>query len=157
MRRFSLTLIAAGLLLSLLACGANDTFSPTVNGTSTTSGTFNLTVSPAANTVTVGNIATYTATVTSVSGFNSPVALSVTGVPSGASATFNPTSVTPTPSGANSTLTVNTGGGVNGTIRSRGQVVGIQPGAYTLTVTGTGGGITKQALVDLHINAVGTE
>ena len=63
------------------------------------------------------------------------VALSVSGVPAGATASLSPTSVT---SGGSSTLTVNTGSAA--------------AGSYTLTVTGTGAAATHSTSVALTIS-----
>ncbi len=98
---------------------------------------FTLTASPNSQTVTVGNSTSYTATVNAVNGFADNVALSVSGVPVGATATLNPTSVTG--SGA-STLTVATGTAAAGT--------------YPLTITGTSGTLTHSASVTLVVNPV---
>src|SRR5207248_5911942 len=66
------------------------------------------------------------------------VSLAVSGVPSGASASLNPGSVT----AANSaTLNVNTGSAAAGT--------------YTLTVTGTEGSVTHTTTVQLTVTAPG--
>jgi hypothetical protein len=100
--------------------------SPQASATPTASpGNFSLSISPASVTVPLfGTTATYTVTVTRTGGFTSPVALSVAGLPSGATATFSPNPVT----GGSSTLTV---------------TVKVFPrGTFTLTVTGTGGSPT---------------
>jgi hypothetical protein len=68
-----------------------------------------------------GGTANYTVTITPSGGFNSPVTLSISGLPSGATGSFNPNPATTT-----SALTVN----VPSSVRK---------GTYTFTVTGTGG------------------
>jgi hypothetical protein len=69
----------------------------------TTSGTY------AAATVVPGESATFNFTVTPVGGpFTSPIALAVSGLPTGATATLTPTSVTPGSSAATFVLTVST-------------------------------------------------
>jgi hypothetical protein len=56
-----------------------------------------LSVSPTSRSVSrFGGTANYTVTLTRTNGFNSPVTLSVTGLPSGASATFAPNPATTT-------------------------------------------------------------
>src|SRR4029453_4094267 len=55
---------------------------------------FTLSVTPASQAVMAGQSATYTATVTAVSGFTGTVAFTVTGLPAGAVGTFTPPSVT---------------------------------------------------------------
>ena len=72
----------------------------------------------------------------SINGFNSSVNLSVSGLPAGATASFNPASVTPAGS---STLTITTAGGA-------------VPGTYTLTITGVSGSLSHSATVSLTIN-----
>jgi len=70
---------------------------------------FSVSVSPSSASVTAGQSATYTLTVTSVGGFNQAVALSCSGAPSLASCTISPSSVTPSGSGAaTATTTVTT-------------------------------------------------
>src|SRR5205807_1981803 len=73
---------------------------------------------------------------TAVNGFNGAVALSVAGVPAGASASFNPASVT---GAGSSTLTVGAGTAA--------------AGSYTLTVTGTSGSLSHAASIALTIAA----
>lgn len=101
---------------------------------------FSLSASPASQTVTAGNNGSYTATVSPLNGFTGAVALSVNGVPSGATASFSPTSI----SGGTgtSTLSVNTGTAAAGT--------------YNLTVTGKSGSLTHTAAVSLVVTASGT-
>ena len=54
---------------------------------------FALSASPSLQSVAAGGTASYNLTVTSSAGFNGTVSLSATGLPAGASASFNPTSV----------------------------------------------------------------
>src|SRR5213594_4238998 len=54
---------------------------------------FSLSATPASRTVLPGGSTSYTATVTPGTGFTESVSFSVSGLPSGATATFNPTSV----------------------------------------------------------------
>ena len=78
----------------------------TLTGTGTASGTpdFTVSVSPASSSVTAGATANFTVTITSVTGFNSAVAVTCAGVPPASTCTLNPTSVTPA---ANATATIN--------------------------------------------------
>src|SRR5262249_44011857 len=66
---------------------------------------FNISATPASQTVTVGNSTTYTVTTSAQNGFTGTVGLSVSGLPSGASASFTPASISGTGS---STLNVTT-------------------------------------------------
>lgn len=106
---------------------------------------FTLSVTPSSRTVTrpfwfFTTTTTYTVTLTAQNGYNLPVALSVTGLGSGMTPTFSPTSVTPTSGGANSTLTLRfTSSATRGT--------------RTLTITGVGSDSkTKTATVSLTVN-----
>src|SRR5581483_4825523 len=67
---------------------------------------FTISASPASQTVTAGNGTSYTATIGALNGFSGSVALSVSGLPTGASGSFNPASVS---GSGNSTLSVSTG------------------------------------------------
>jgi hypothetical protein len=87
-------------------------------------------------TVTAGAAATYTASVTPSNGFNSAVGFSVSGLPSGATSSFNPASVT---GSGSSTLTVSTSSST-------------PAGTYTLTITGTSGSLSHSAQVTLTVN-----
>ncbi len=66
---------------------------------------FSISASPSSQTVAQGSSTTYTVSTFVTAGTARAVSLSATGLPSGASASFNPTSVT---AGQNSTLTVST-------------------------------------------------
>src|SRR6478672_1439783 len=99
---------------------------------------FSITASPASQTVTAGAGTSYTATVASSGGFTGAVSFSVSGLPSGASATFNPTSVT---SSGSSTMSVSTSAST-------------PAGTYTLTITGTSGALSHSTTVKLVVNLV---
>jgi len=96
-------------------------------------------------TVSLGGSASSTVTVNSISGFSSAVALSVSGAPSGVSASLSPSSVTP-PSGgsASSTLTVSLAPFVT-------------PSEFKLTVAGTSGSLAHSttATVAVRVNTSG--
>ncbi|HEY7409347.1 MAG TPA: hypothetical protein VII13_01315 [Vicinamibacteria bacterium] len=100
---------------------------------------FSVSASPTSVTVTQGGSGTSTITVTSINGFGSSVSLGASGLPSGVTASFNPTSVIPT---ANSTLTFNAGAGA-------------ATGTFPITVSGTSGGTTRTATVNLTVNGTG--
>jgi len=86
--------------------------------------------------VTLGGSGSNTVTVTLTSGTTQTVTLSASGLPSGASASFNPTSGNPT---FTSTCTIST---LSSTLA----------GSYTVTVTGTGGGKTRTTTFTLTVN-----
>jgi hypothetical protein len=101
---------------------------------------FAITVAPAAQEVVPGGFATYTVSVTGISGFSGPVSLSVgseSGFPTGiTSGGFNPASI----SGAGtSTLTMNT-------------TTSTVPWALSLTITGTSGTLSHTASSTLLVN-----
>ncbi len=106
--------------------------SPSCGGGTTND--FSIAASP--NSLTGSGSSTISTAVTA--GTAGTVSLSVSGVPSGASASVSPTSVT---AGGSSTLTVNAGSAV--------------AGPYTITVTGTEGTTTHTATVTLTISGGG--
>ncbi len=103
--------------------------SPEASATPTGTPNFTLAISPASVTVPkAGGTATYTVTITRTNGFASPVTLSISSLPNGATGSFSPNPAT----GATSTLTLT----VNKSTKA---------GTYTFTVTGTGGTLTRTA------------
>jgi trimeric autotransporter adhesin len=80
-----------------------------LSGTGIAAPDFTVSATPAAETVSYGGLATYQVTVGSVNGdFSNAVALSATGLPTGATATFAPASVTPGGESEGSVLTIQT-------------------------------------------------
>jgi hypothetical protein len=106
---------------------------PSCGGTATND--FSLSASPSTVAVTAGGSGTSTISTAVTSGSAQSVALSVSGLPSGATASFNPTSVT---AGGSSTLTLNSGTAAAGT--------------YTVVVTGTGTSATHTTSITFTIN-----
>ncbi|MFK0244384.1 M28 family peptidase [Amycolatopsis azurea] len=99
---------------------------------------FSLGLSPASGTVQPGQSATVTVNTTTTSGAAQAVSLSASGLPAGATATFNPASVQ---SGASSTLTIQTSADTpNGT--------------STITVTGDGTSVDRTAQYTLTVGNV---
>ena len=96
---------------------------------------FTISGSPSTQTVVVGNSTTYTATIGSLNGFAGVVTLSASGLPSGATASFSPATVT---GSGTSTLTVTT---ASTTLA----------GTSTVTITGTSGSTTHTATVSLVV------
>ena len=85
----------------------------------------------------LGGSTSYTATVTPVAGFTGSVAFSVSGLPSGATATFNPGSV---------------GGGSGSTTMTIRAGLITLPGTYQITITGsTSGGVSHSKIVTLAV------
>jgi len=94
---------------------------------------FNLQASPSSLSVDAGEEATITVTATLASGSPQELTLTLSGLPSGASYSFSPPTITPTGS---STLTIDTAG---------------LEGSYSLVITASGGGVAKQAAVSLKV------
>jgi hypothetical protein len=99
---------------------------------------FEISSNSASKSISQSSSGTITITVTSVGGFNSPVSLSVSGLPSGASTSFSSTSVSPTSNGQTSTLTITVGSTVS-------------TGTYALTITGTSGSLSHSTTVSLTV------
>lgn len=96
---------------------------------------FSIAASPASQTVTRGSSTTYNVTVGALNGFTGTVALSVSGLPSRTTATFNPSSIA---GSGSSTLTITT---ANKT----------PAGTKTLTITGTSGTLSHSTQVTLVV------
>ncbi|WP_085939638.1 M4 family metallopeptidase [Amycolatopsis azurea] len=96
---------------------------------------FSVGVTPASGTVKAGDSATVTVNTATVSGAAQSVSLSASGLPAGATATFNPASVQ---SGASSTLTIATSAST-------------PDGTSTITVTGTAASGTHTAQYTLTV------
>ncbi len=107
--------------------------------TAVASPSFTISASPTSVSVVQGNSGTSTITTAVSGGFNSAIALSATGQPSGVTVSFNPTSIA-APGSGTSTMTM--------TVAST-----TATGTYTITATGTGGGITHTATVSLTVTA----
>jgi hypothetical protein len=126
---------AGSYTIAITGTSGTLTHSTTVTLVVTGPGDFALSASPASQTVRRGSSTSYTVTVTPSGGFTGVVTFSLTGLPSGASASFNPASVN---SAGSSTLTVTT---ARNTTR----------GTFTLTIRGTGGGLTRTTSVSLTV------
>ena len=98
---------------------------------------FNLSASPGTVTIVQGKQGTSTITSTVSGGFNSSISLSATGMPSGTTVIFNPQPI-PAPGSGNSTMTI--------TVATNSPT-----GTYLLTVTGNGGGVLRNVLVNLTV------
>ncbi|MFI5728733.1 M28 family peptidase [Kribbella sp. NPDC051587] len=109
----------------------------TTDGTSTPPGNdFSISTSPASLTVQPGQSATATIT-TTASGTPQTVTLSAAGLPAGATASFNPASVT---AGGSATLTIAT-------------QASTPAGTSQVTVTGTAGSLTHTAVISLAVGS----
>jgi hypothetical protein len=117
------------------------TFSNAVNvyGQFSTGPDFTISGSPKTQYLAPGGSTPYTVSTGVLNGFSGTVNLSVTGLPTGATASFNPASIA---AGASSTLTVTT-------------TAGTPTGNSTLTITGTSGSLTHTATVTLAVTTNG--
>src|SRR5260370_2731934 len=99
---------------------------------------FSLTATPSSQTIAAGGSTSYTASVSPLNSFTGSVALTVSGLPSGATGSFSSSTI----SGGtgSSTLNISTSGST-------------APGNYTLTITGTSGSTSHTVTVMLSINA----
>jgi uncharacterized membrane protein len=112
----------------------------TVTLTVTAGPNFTLSASPASLSVQQGNQGTSTITTTVIGGFNSAISLSASGVPSGTTVSFNPSTI-PAPGAGSSTMTITVGAST-------------AAGTYPITVTGNGGGIQQNTTVTLTVTAL---
>src|SRR5256886_7256041 len=101
---------------------------------------FSISVSPNSAAVNPGTSATATVSTASTAGTAQTVSLSASGLPAGAAASFNPTSVT---SGGSSTLTVST-------------ATSTPAGTFPITITGTGSSATHTTTFTLTVNGTGS-
>jgi phospholipase C len=125
--------------ITVTGTGGSVTQTTTVSLTVASAQSFALSASPASVSVAKGSTGTSTITSTVSGGFNSAVALSASGLPSGVTATFSPTSIA-APGSGTSTLTFSASSSAS-------------PGTYTITVTGTGGGMTETTTISLTITS----
>src|SRR5713226_9786689 len=147
----SSTASSSTLTLTASSTATTGTVTLTVTGTSgslTNTTTLSLTVAPPPNytlsaspnslTMSQGTTGTSTVPVTPLNGFNGSVSLSASGLPSGVTASFNPSSTT-----SSSTLTLTASSTAT-------------TGTVTVTVTGTSGSLTKTTTLSLTVQAIPT-
>ncbi|MFF5204488.1 proprotein convertase P-domain-containing protein [Streptosporangium sp. NPDC000396] len=142
------------LKLTLSSTGYRFDFVPIAGRTFTDSGSatchkastspdFGIGADPAALSVAPGATGTSTVRVSSLNGFAAATRLTVTGQPTGVTATISPSSVTPAAGGtASATLNVSVAAGTSS-------------GTHPLTVTGTSGSLTHTTTVQLTIGGGG--
>jgi subtilase family serine protease len=121
---------------------ATTTLALTVSATA--SPNFTIAASPTSLSVAQGSSGSSTITIASQNSFNSATTLTVSGLPTGVTATFSTNPVTPPANGsATSTLTL----AASSTATA---------GTATITVTGTSGSLTHSATITLTVTSTGT-
>lgn len=103
---------------------------------------FAMSSSSSALTLNQSSMGSATITSTLSGNFNSPVTLSASGLPNGATANFSPSTIG-APGGGSSMMTISVGASTS-------------PGTYNLSVTGTGGGQVHSTGVNLTVTSGGT-
>ena len=101
---------------------------------------FSVAATPPSQSILPGGSTNYTVTVSALSGFSGTLSFSVTGLPAGATPTFNP-------------VTVNGGGPTTLTLAT---LAGAAPGSYPLTITATSGALSHTANATLVVNRGGS-
>ena len=129
-----------GYTLTITGTSGTLVHTTTVTLAVTAAADFSLGAAPGSQSVAVGGGTTYTATVTALNGFTGSTALSVSGLPTGATASFSPTTVT---GSGSSTMTVTTSGST-------------PTGSSTLTIKGTSGSLVHTTTVTLIVTTGGT-
>ena len=131
------TSVPAGATTGNVVVTVNGVASNGVNFTVTMP--YSLSASPTTQTVNSNGNTSYTVTVTPGTSFTGTVSFSASGIPSGAAATFSPTTVN---TSGSTTMTVVTGSA--------------SPGVYPLTIAGTSGVVTETTSVTLALGVVAT-
>jgi uncharacterized membrane protein len=133
--------VAGTYPITVTGTGGSTTHTATVTLT-VTSPDFTIAASPTSTTITQGTAGNVTITTTVSGGFNSAVALSAAGQPTGVTVAFNPASIA-APGAGSSTMTITV-------------AASAATGTSTITVTGTGGSKTHTATVSLTVTAPST-
>src|ERR1700728_939023 len=124
---------------TLTIIGTSGSITQTATVTLVVTANFTMSATPGFQTVNPGGSTPYTVSTAAVGGFSGTVSLSVSGLPTGATGTFSPTSVS---AGNSSTLTVAT-------------TSSTPTGSSSLTITGTSTGGTVTATVTLVVTSSG--
>jgi Domain of unknown function (DUF1929)/PKD domain len=119
--------------------GLTDPHPPTRNVTVNPAPDFSISATPSSQGVVQGSGTNYTVTITPTNGFSSTVSFSVSGLPSGASASFTPSTIS-----GQGTTTLNVATALSTPV-----------GSYTLTITGSTGALSHNAMVTLMVNSAG--
>jgi len=110
-----------------------------LTGSTTQTPAFTISASPSSVSVAAGSSGSSTVTTAVSGGFNSAIALTASGAPTGVTVGFSPTSIA-APGSGTSTVTF--------TVAST-----TAAGTYPITITGTGGGLTHTATVSLTVTS----
>jgi subtilisin family serine protease len=121
-------------LAGLTVTGGRLNLNKAIRSCATLTPDFSLSADPASRTVTQGAGTSYTVSITRAGGFTGSVTFSVSGLPAGAGASFNPPSTT----GNSSTMSVTT-------------ATSTPTGSHPLTITGTSGTPTRTTGVTLVV------
>jgi len=125
--------------ITVTGTGGSTQHNTTVTLTVTGPSSFTISASPSSVTVADGSQGSSTISTTAMNGFNSSIALSASGLPTGVTVAFNPTSIA-APGTGSSTMTIMVGSSV-------------AAGSYPITVTGSGGGVQQSTTVTLTVTA----
>ena len=120
--------------------GLTETTPLSLTVTSGTEPGFTLSASPTSVSITAGGSGTSSLTTTIAGGFNSAISFSATGLPSGVTASFNPSTIA-APGAGSSSLTFSS-------------TASASAGTYSIVVTGTGGGVTHTVAISLTVATV---
>jgi subtilase family serine protease len=110
-----------------------------LTGSASQNPSFSLSATPTSLSVAAGSSGSSTITSTVSNGFDSAVALTASGAPSGVTVSFSPSSIA-APGSGSSTATFNV-------------ATTTAAGTYTITITGTGGGLTQRTTVSLTVTS----
>jgi hypothetical protein len=138
--------VTSGSRAGLLSI-SDDSFggSPQTVSLSGTGVDYSIAVTPASGTVTAGQSATFTVTVSALGGnYNQSVSLACSGLPTASNCNFSPNSLNPNSGSVNSTLKLST--------QARHGTNGTPAGSYTVTIAGTAHNTQHSTTVQLTVN-----
>jgi hypothetical protein len=118
-----------------------DDFALNTTSSGAPAGDFAISASPASLTILTGISGASSISTTLSGSFNSAIALSISGLPAGATANVSPPSIA-APGGGSSSLTISVGAAT-------------AAGSYNVTVNGAGGGKTHSTTINLTVNSGG--
>ena len=133
------TVTPATYTITVTGTAGSTTETTTVSLTVTggTGGTFTIAAAPKTVSIAPGGQGHAKVTTTVSGGFNSAIALTASGVPSGVKVAFKPATIA-APGAGSAAMQINS-------------TAAAKAGTYTITITGTGGGVTKTTTITLTI------